>query len=846
MIKSQLTYIFLTFFILFLVAFRGTGLYAQAPQVTYEGVILNEAHEPLEGVYVHIRDKTTGTYSDQKGLFHLRVPLSIPVRVAFQAQGRAVIEKVIFREGGAEGSANAVAIDTIILGAKTTTLETVTVIADQKREEAGLIAIDANQARVNPSAVGGIEGLLKTFVGSNNELTSQYSVRGGNYDENLIYVNGFEIYRPFLVSSGQQEGLSFINADLTENVRFYTGGFQAKYGDKLSSVLDVSYQDPKTNGGSAYLSLLEQSLSLKGISRDQKFTYLLGLRNKTNRNVVKSQATTGNYIPSASDLQGLFVYRFSPKFRMEFLGDYNKTKFLFFPEQTKLTASVFSPYYVANYGVNIDFEGSERDYYSTAFGGLTGVVTPNDHTELKFMASYYEDREKQQQDILGAYQFGERDENGNILDDPDNLLGVGINQSYARNNLHINVLSFQHQGNWKKNAHYLQWGATIQRQQIDSRINEWNYSDSAGYSLPIGGDQLKLNEYRHSRDNFNIQRVSGYLQDNVHFGAQSVYTLQYGVRANYNDLNQEMLISPRAGFSFKPGHWKRDIIFKASAGMYAQPAFYREMVTMDGSLNKDIKAQKSLQGVFGLDYQLKLFNRPARLTSEVYYKHLYDVIPYDIDNVRIRYYGHNNAEAYVAGWETRLFTQFVKGADSWLSLGIMQAKEKIDGLSYQNYFNQAGEQILSGTPDKVATDSTTQSVGWLRRPTDRLITFGMFFQDYLSTDKDFKVYLNTVYGTNLPFNIPGSTKFRNALEIPAYLRMDIGFSALLLDGSKVRRKHAPFKGINHIWASFEIFNLINRDNTISFMLLKDFSNQTYALPNRLTPRLVNFKIAIDW
>lgn len=840
MTKTQLTSIFLLAIILLFASAKGPGLYAQSSETFYDGIVLNENHAPLEGVFIHISGKVNGVHTSTDGVFRLRVPKSVPVRVIFESMGRKKVGKVVFRED------KTVAVDTIVLSAKVADLEDVTVTADKKREETGLIAVDANQARVNPSAVGGIEGLLKTFVGSNNELTSQYSVRGGNYDENLIYVNGFEIYRPFLVSSGQQEGLSFINAELTGNVRFYTGGFQAKYGDKLSSVLDVDYQNPVQNEGSAYLSLLEQGLSFKGISSDKKFTYLVGLRNKTNRNVVKSQATTGNYIPSSSDLQGLFVYRFSPKFRVELLGDYNKTKFLFYPEETKLTASVFSPYYVADYGVNIDFQGSERDYYSTAFAGLTGTLTPNDHTELKFMASYYQDREKQQQDILGAYEFGQRDENGNILDDPDNLLGVGVNQSYARNNLHINVMSVQHQGSWKKNTHYLQWGTALQRQQIDSKINQWNYSDSAGYSLPVGGNELNLSELMRGREQFTIQRINGYVQDNVHFGKTNVYTLQYGVRANYNDLNNELLISPRAGFSFQPGNWQRDVIFKASAGMYAQPAFYREMVTMDGSLNKEIKAQKSLQGVLGVDYQMKLFDRPARLTSELYYKHLYDVIPYDIDNVRIRYYGNNNAEAYVAGWETRLFTQFVKDADSWLSLGIMQAREKLDGLSYQNYYNQNGELITANTTDKTATDSTTQSVGWLRRPTDRLITFGMFFQDYLSTNKNFKVYLNTIYGTNLPFNIPGSTKYRNALEIPAYLRMDIGFSALLLDGTKQRKKHAPFKGVKDIWASFEIFNLINRDNTISFMLLKDFSNQTYALPNRLTPRLVNFKIAVDW
>ncbi|SEA02746.1 TonB-dependent Receptor Plug Domain [Arachidicoccus rhizosphaerae] len=840
--SRQLSVIFVFMFSILpgLIGIWGSACAQTGKQVSYKGVVVSQAHEPLENTYISIVGQQTGTHSNASGVFDLEIPAQVPVRVQFKAPGYVTIEKVVFRDQVSES------LDTVMLTQAKSSLEDVTVTADKKREEAGLIAVDANQARVNPSAVGGIEGLLKTFVGSNNELTSQYAVRGGNYDENLVYVNGFEIYRPFLVSSGQQEGLSFINADLTENVRFYTGGFQAKYGDKLSSVLDVAYQNPERGGGSAYLSLLEQGLSLKGISDNKKFSYLIGLRNKTNRNVVKSQATTGNYIPSSADLQGLFVYRFSPKFRMELLGDYNKTKFLFYPEQTKLTASVFSPYYVANYGVNIDFEGSEKDKYSTGFAGLTAVVNPNDHTELKFMASYYQDKEKQEQDITGAYEFGERDENGNIIDDPDNLLGVGVNQSYARNNLRIQVMSLQHQGSLKQGVHFIQWGAALQRQEIDSRINQWNYSDSAGYSLPVGGDQLQLSQYMRSRDQFAIQRISGYLQDNLRLGHKSDYTLQYGVRANYNDLNQELLISPRAGFSFKPGGWKRDVIFKASAGMYQQPAFYREMVTLDGSLNKAIKAQKSMQGVIGLDYQMQLFNRPARITSELYYKHLYDVIPYDIDNVRIQYYGQNNAKAYVFGWESRLFTQFVKGADSWLSLGVMQAREKIDGLSYQNYYNQLGELITAASEDKVATDSTTQSVGWLRRPSDRLITFGMFFQDYLSTNKNVKVYLNTIYGTNLPFNIPGSTRYRNALEIPAYLRMDIGFSALLLDGSKQRKKHAPFKGVKDIWASFEIFNLINRDNTISYMLLKDFNNDTYALPNRLTPRLVNFKIAVDW
>lgn len=838
--KTKGNYRFLQVLTLLLTATLSLHAQDAAKIIQYKGYVLDTANRPIAGVFIHRADRDAGVYTDNSGAFIIEWPQNLPIQAVFKKLHYQQTQKIIFFDKAPKG------MDTIILIEKATTLADVKVVADAKRTEAGLVEVDASQARINPSTVGGIEGLIKTFVGSNNELTSQYSVRGGNYDENLVYVNGFEIYRPFLVSSGQQEGLSFINADLTRNVKFYTGGFQAKYGDKMSSVLDVQYKEPTENGGSAYLSLLEQGLSLHGTADNGRFTYLLGARNKTNRNVLKSQATTGNYIPSASDFQGLLTYQVSNKFRLEFLGDYGMTKFLFYPEQTKLTASVFSPLYVANYGVDVNFEGREKDHYTTTFGGLTAIHKPNKNLTLKYLLSYYQDKEIQNKDITAAYVFGTRDGFGNIEDSPDNILGVGVNQQFSRNQLQIQLLGFQHQGSWKAGKHFLQWGVGLQRQQTDSRINEWTYQDSAGYSLPVQDKELNLADYRQSQDHFFINRATGYLQDNYRFGQKADYTLQWGGRFNYNDLNKQWLISPRAGLSFKPGNWKQDVIFRASAGMYNQAPFYREMVGYNGQLNKAVKAQKSWQGVLGLDFQFKMFDRPAKLTSEFYYKYMYDVVPYDIDNVRIRYYGQNNAKAYAGGWESRLFTQFVKGAESWLSVGVMRAREKIDGLSYQDYYNSSGELIAGKTTDKAIADSATHSVGWLRRPTDRLITFGLFFQDYLSTNKNFKVYLNTLYGTNLPFNLPGSTRYRNALEIPAYLRMDIGFSALLLDGTKRRRRHAPLGGVKNIWASMEIFNLINHDNTISYMLIKDFNNDTYALPNKLTPRLVNFKIIVEW
>ena len=332
------------------------------------------------------------------------------------------------------------------------------------------------------------------------------------------------------------------------------------------------------------------------------------------------------------------------------------------------------------------------------------------------------------------------------------------------------------------------------------------------------------------------------MQDNINFAsAKKDISLQAGIRYNYNSLNKELLISPRAQVSIKP-NWQNDVVFKFAAGMYSQPPFYRELRRYDGTVNTDIKAQKSYQFVAGMDYNFKNANRPFRITTEAYYKNLWDVVTYDIDNLRIRYSGNNNAKAYAYGVETRLYGELVKDAESWLSIGLMRTKENIDGDHYFNYLNAAGETITAKSTDQVVVDSSRQNVGWVRRPTDRLLTVGLFLQDYLSTNKNFKVQLNMIYGSNMPYNIPNSSRYRNALIIDPYIRVDIGFSALLLSEKNLRRSHSPFRNFDNIWASFEVFNLIDRDNTISYQLIKDFSNTVYSIPNRLTPRLINFKI----
>ncbi|HVG11407.1 MAG TPA: hypothetical protein VM843_00325, partial [Flavisolibacter sp.] len=472
--------------------------------------------------------------------------------------------------------------------------------------------------------------------------------------------------------------------------------------------------------------------------------------------------------------------------------------------------------------------------------GASATYQPRKGLRLKFLSSRFQNNEEENVDITGAYLFGDRDFDrdaasyGLIV----NPLGAGIFQNFSRNNLRISNTNFSHKGTLERGKNLVQWGVGYDQTTINDQLNEWEYQDSGGYSLPFSSGLLQLNKVTKSKADLQVAKLSGYVQNNFALSdSVRAMTLQAGLRFNYNDLNGELLLSPRLGFSWKPD-WVRDVVFRASVGAYHQPPFYRELRRYDGSLNRDVKAQRSLQALAGLDYQFIGKGRPFRLSLEGYYKRGSQVVPYDIDNVRLRYFGTNSAKSYAAGLEMRLFGELVKGAESWFSIGLMRTKEDIEGDVYKNYtVNQLNQPI----------DSTTVEGGWLRRPTDRLITLGLFFQDYLSTNQNFKVYLSTIYGSNLPYNIPGSVKYRNALTIEPYIRTDIGFSALLLDGDKSsRRSHAPFRHFDNIWASLEVFNLIDRPNTISYLLIKDFANNTFTMPNRLTPRLLNFKIVARW
>ena len=804
--------------------------FSQSKGATVSGQVKSVTGEPLSHVTITILGRQKALSSNDSGFFKIHVPSNKAFALTFSYAGYLSVQRnFLLNENENEEL-------TLSLEPGSGMLKAVTVTDQRSRHEAGLIVINPRNAINIPSPIGGIESLIKVFVGSNNELTSQYSVRGGNYDENLVYVNDFEVFRPYLVRSGQQEGLSFINPELVRNVQFYNGGFQAKYGDKLSSVLDVQYKKPKEFAGSAYISFLEQGLHLQGISTNKKFTWLAGFRNRSNRKLLSSQETQGNYVPSSSDIQGLFTWQLNAKNSLELMTNYSVTNFKLTPAFAQLTSSIFTPYFTSNLGLDVYFEGRESDGYKTGMTGLSLVQRPYKNLSLKWMVSKFTNREKENYDIAATYLFGERnfDKGSDDFGRISSALGAGMYQTFARNTLKIDVWNFTHKGSIDKGRHFIQWGQSLEAQQVDDHMLEWQYQDSAGYNLPYSPGQLVLSRSVRSSSNPSWLKFSGYLQDNIAPDSGTV-SIQAGIRYNYNTLNNELLLSPRLGLSWIPSNWARDIIFRGSLGIYNQPPFYREIRRSDGTIDESVKAQKSWQASAGFDYNFNWNSRPFRFVSEVYYKHMWDVKPYDIDNVRIRYLDGMTAKAYTAGAEFRLFGELVKDAESWISIGFMRSRENLHGDHYYNYLFDT----LAGKP----VDSIRVDGGWFRRPTDRMFNFGMFLQDYLSTNKNFKVYLNLLYGSNMPYNLPASVKYRNGLIIDPYMRIDIGFSALLLDAEKSkRRSHHPLHQFENVWLTLEVYNLVDRDNTISYQLIRDYANNTFAMPNRLTPRLLNLKL----
>lgn len=799
--------------LLLFIGCMGSVFFATAQTATLTGTVTDEYGNTLYQVSVVQSGTDNGTLTDSNGVFTLTIPSGKKTALRASSLG---YENEPFSVP-AQSSGNTV-VRNLTLHTLANVITEVEVKDQRFRNEAGTLQINTNKVNELPSTIGGIEGLLKILVGSNNELTSQYTVRGGNFDENLVYVNDFEIYRPFLVRSGQQEGLSFVNSDLVSGVNFSVGGFQSRFGDKMSSVLDVTYKRPKQFGGSVMLSLLGAQAHIEGASRNKKLTYLVGARQKSNQYLLQSQPTKGQYNPSFTDIQALVNYRFSDKWEIEAIANYARNRFNFQPEQSE------AAFGLANeaYKLETFFTGQERDQFDSRFAGLSLSFRPNEKTKIKLLASAYQTNEYETYDIMGEYAFYalETDLGKSTFGQKKYSLGTGIIHDFARNYLTANVGTVALRGSHNANKHFFQWGADVTRVHVDDQLLEWQRRDSAGFSQPYDPDAIRMAKSYRSDNELDYTRASAFIQDNILLSENA--TLNIGVRGTYTSQNEEMIISPRAQFSFKP-QWKKDVVFRVATGLYAQPAFYREMRDMEGNLNTALKAQKSYHAAAGMDYNFKMWgDRPFKLTVEAYYKQLWDLVPYEYDNVRIRYFANNNAKGYAYGGEVRLFGDLVKDAESWVSVGFLK------------------------TENKILNEATGEYSGYFPRPTDQRLNFGMFFSDYLPRNKNFKMYLNLMYATGLPFSPPGrQLDPAYQLRIPDYKRADIGFSALLLDGTKKNRPaYSFFSRFNSVWMSLEVFNLLAIENTLSYQWIQDYSsNKIYAVPNRLTSRLLNVKIA---
>ena len=795
-----------------------------------QNVVGNVSHmgETIEGVNVSIIGSSIGTSTNKEGNYSLAVSANRKQSIAFSYIGFNIekIELPMLKKGqdyilNIELNTSHIKIDDVN-------------IEDEQIRNSTFDKVDSKHISVLPTSNGGVEGLIKTLPGvsSSNELSSQYNVRGGNFDENLVYVNGIEVYRPFLIRSGQQEGLSFVNSDLVNSIKFSAGGFAAQYGDKMSSVLDITYKKPTEFGGSATMSLLGANLHIEGLNKSKRFSYLVGARKKSTKYVLNSLDTQGEYNPDFSDIQTYLNYTLNNKWSISYLGNYSKNTYNHIPQNRETRFGTIS----VPLEVRIFFEGQEIDEYETFFNAINISCQPSENTNLNFTASTFRTYEKETFDILGQYWLYEleNDLGSENFGEATFNRGVGTHLNHARNYLRASVHSIQHSGLYTKDDLEFRWGLKTQSERIQDVVNEWTLIDSAGFSLPHPVDYLaeELQEPE-SFDLEDVLKTDAALNSYRHTAYMQLQqtierlTLNAGVRGSYWDLNEEYLVSPRASIAYRP-LWDKDIVFRASSGVYYQSPFYRELRDLEGQLNRDLKAQKSTHFIIGSDYNFNIWQRPFKLVSEIYYKDLDNLIPYEIENVRIRYYAENSASGYAKGLDIRLNGEFVKGMESWASLSIMKTAADIENDYY--------------TDD----NGTIREIGYYARPADQRVNFSLFFQDYLPKMPHFKMHLNLVYGSGFPLRAPDTYKGEYDFRMPDYKRIDIGFSIVLKKEGEKKKVFNPLKFTKTAWISLEAFNLLDIDNTVSYLWIQDVSGTQFAVPNYLTSRQLNLKLHLSF
>lgn len=783
----------------------GGVLFAQTAQIS--GKIVDENKKPIDKAEITVANKSY--FTNENGDFKIDIPSNQSVTVTFNHNNYlSYAQTVSLRDKNKKqlfiqlvpDKNKAIELD-----------EAVITFQSNSNKPLQSTSLSAAQMQQGPSLTGGVTDLLKTlpFVNSNTELSSQYMVRGGNYDENLIYVNGMEVYKPQLIRSGQQEGLGFVNPNMTEFINFSAGGWEAKYGDKMSSVLDVTYKRPQKLEGQLEASLMGGSATVGGASKNKKLSAIVGARYQNRNLVLNTLKGDTNFNPQYYDVQTNINYKLNDKWNIAFLGTVSRSRYEMFPikRDTYINRSD-NPLLLTVY-----YNGKEDDKYGTETGNLSFTYKPNSKVDLALDVFAYHSKEQEYFDIQGSYFISEVDKKGNATSTTD----LGSQLDHARNNFDALVTGIQHKGKYKINVNNnIEWGLKYQQEDIRDLWNEWQVIDSAGYVVtPTPSNGLNLQYYVNSKNNIKTNRISGYAQyTGKYMWNDTKVFFNAGLRTTYWDFNNETDISPRAQIAVKPD-WKSDMLFRFSTGIYYQPPFYREIRRLDGSLNDKVKSQKSIHFIAGNDYEFKWMDRPFKLTTELYYKILQDLNPYYVDNVRIRYTADNNSKGYAYGLDMRLYGQFVPGINSWFSASYARA--------YQNIDNR----------------------GNIPLPTDPRFKFSAFFQDYMDFLPSFKVNVNMVYASGLPNGAPQfSDPYDYQTTLSAYKRVDIGFVKELVNQKELK----PSKGT--FWSNFkevsigvDVFNVFDIKNQISNSWIRDVNSPAvYTMPNYLTGRFFNAKI----
>jgi hypothetical protein len=801
---------------------------------TIKGVIKDSDGNPIPQAYVLSDNLSYKTLSDEDGKYKLIIPADTNIRITFS--------HIAFQKQYEVFNLKADEVKEHKVFLKSLNLETFDVVGEESHSQ-NLQRINVKSVGIQPSISGGIEGMVKSTgigVSSRDELSASYSVRGGSFDENLVYVNGIEIYRPQLIRAGQEEGLSFINPNLVESVNFSAGGYGVNYGDKMSSVLDVKYRRPSDLGASVTLSLLGADFHVEGVSKDDKVAAILGFRYKTTQYILGTLDQQGEYDPNFLDLQAYVSYKPGKKSELTYLGYVADNNYTFLP-QSQTTE-------LGNLGevlrLNVALDGKEVSEYRSLFNALSYYYQLNKDVRLSLQASASLNKEEQSFDVEGLYILGEvdNDVSSQTFGDVVAYRGIGAFIEHSRDFLESEIYSIQHNGSYNYANKQLDWGLEFKNEQIADDLNEWVYQDSSGYSVPrTSSGEIVLNDIVYAQNRVNSNRFLAYVKNswNLVTAKEGLIDLNIGLRAQYWTFNDQTMISPRGAVSYKPNivrvkndstTIKYNLTFRFAAGVYYQPPFYHAMrdlsglvPAVNGQINPNIRAQESLQFILGVDYVFFLFKRPFKWTTEMYYKPMWNLIPFQTDNLRLEYYATNNSIGYAYGMDMKLNGEFIKGIESYVGFGLLKTQEDISNDSY--YSN----------------DSIIFYPGYIPRPFDQRFSFNLMFQDEMPMWPSFKVHLNLSLVTGFPFGPPNGQRYQQTARSSPYRRVDIGFSKTFVDPQTGKTK-GLFKPFSDAWISLEIFNLIDIPNTISYNWIEDIAGVQYAIPNYLTGRRFNVKL----